>query len=54
MLNNVLSAESLKERLKKLDAHSNKGTNGTLSVVAGSKYFRGAASLAVGAAMRTG
>ena len=53
-MNTVLSAEHLTKRLKKIEKQSNKGTNGTLTVVAGSAMFRGAASLSVGAALRTG
>lgn len=50
----VLSYKDITARLKKLDKKSNKGMNGTLTVVAGSERFRGAADLSVGAALRTG
>jgi len=43
-------ANTLRER----DPKANKGTYGTLTVVAGSALYRGAASLAVTAALRTG
>ena len=50
----VLTCKDITERLKKIDEKSNKGTNGTLTVIAGSERFRGAADLAVGASLRTG
>ncbi len=53
-MNTILNEKNLVERLKKLEKNSNKGTNGTLTVLAGSEKFRGAADLAVGAALRTG
>lgn len=43
-------ANTLRER----DSMAHKGTFGTLTVVAGSRYYRGAASLAVTAALRCG
>lgn len=53
-MNTVLTSDVIKTRLKRLDKSSNKGTNGTLNAVVGSERFRGAADLAVGAALRTG
>lgn len=53
-MNTVLTADAIKERLKRLDKKCNKGTSGTLNAVVGSERFRGAADLAVGAALRTG
>ncbi len=40
--------------LRVRDPKANKGTFGTLTVVAGSRYYRGAAALAVSAALRSG
>lgn len=48
----MLSA--LASRLRAKDDNSNKGTNGTLSVIAGSELYRGAAALAASAALRCG
>lgn len=42
------------ELLREIPKNANKGTLGTLTVVAGSECFRGAASLCTGAALRTG
>ncbi len=53
-MNKVLTLETLTERLKPLSKECNKGTMGTLTVIAGSNNFRGAADLAVGAALRSG
>ncbi len=44
----------LADTLRKRDSKANKGTYGTLTVVAGSRLYRGAASLAVSAALRSG
>lgn len=44
----------LKRLIKSKAPDSNKGTNGTLTVIAGSAYYRGAAFLAVSAAARCG
>ena len=49
-----VSTQLLCELLKPLSIDSNKGTNGTLDIVAGSSRFRGAADMCVGAALRTG
>ncbi len=40
--------------LRPIEKNANKGTNGTLSIIAGSECYRGAACLAVGGAMKTG
>lgn len=40
--------------LKERERDSNKGTYGTLTIVAGSKYFRGSAALAAEGALRSG
>ncbi len=40
--------------LRPIEKTANKGTNGTLSIVAGSECYRGAACLSVGGAMKTG
>lgn len=42
------------QRLKRLPKDCNKGSNGTLNIIAGSEKFRGAADLCVGGALRTG
>lgn len=44
----------LADTLHRRDPMANKGTYGTLTVVAGSRYYRGAAGLAVSAALRSG
>ncbi len=44
----------LAKTLKPRDPYAHKGTYGTLTVVAGSRFYRGAATLAVSAALRTG
>ena len=49
-----VSKELLCQILKPLDIRSNKSTNGTLNVIAGSEKFRGAADMCVGGALRTG
>ena len=50
----LLRVDFLADKLKKLEKNINKGSSGTLTVVAGSKFYRGAADLSVGAALRTG
>ena len=50
----ILTSEALTERLYKVSKEANKGSMGTLTAVAGSHCFRGAADLTVGAALRTG
>ncbi len=40
--------------LRPIEKGANKGTNGTLSIIAGSECYRGAACLATGGAMKTG
>ncbi len=54
VLNKILTSEALTERLNEVNKEANKGSMGTLTAVAGSSSFRGAADLAVGAALRTG
>ena len=51
-MEDILTA--LASRLKQKDNSANKGTNGTLTVAAGSELYRGAAALASSAAMRCG
>ncbi len=51
---NDFRIEEIIRRLKQKDPYANKGNNGTLSVIAGSEYYRGAASLAVMSALRSG
>ena len=53
-MNKLLTSDALTERLTKVGREANKGSMGTLNAVAGSNCFRGAADLAVGAALRTG
>ncbi len=40
--------------IRPIEKSANKGTNGSLSIIAGSECYRGAACLAVGGAMKTG
>ena len=49
-----LNKKIFSDILRDIPDDANKGTLGTLSVVAGSECFRGAATLCVGAALRTG
>ncbi len=49
-----ITKELYEKLLRPLAEKGNKGTNGTLSVIAGSECYRGAACLAVGGAMKTG
>ena len=51
-MEDILTA--LASRLKQKDNSANKGTNGTLTVAAGSELYRGAAALASSAALRCG
>ena len=51
---NDLRIDELKKLLKRKDPYANKGDSGTLSVIAGSEYYRGAAGLAVTAAHASG
>ncbi len=53
-MNKALTTEALTKRLQPLNKECNKGSMGTLTVIAGSDNFRGAADLAVGAALRSG
>ena len=52
MTNDVNS--TIKDMLKKRLNDGNKGTFGALNIISGSKYYRGAASLSVQAALRSG
>lgn len=52
MTNDINS--TIKELLKKRLNDGNKGTFGTLDIIAGSKYYRGAVSLSAGAALKSG
>lgn len=55
MTNSVrITEELLLKKLRVLERDCNKSTNGTLNIVAGSSNYRGAASLCVGGALRTG
>lgn len=55
MTNSVrITEELLLKKLHVLARDCNKGTNGTLNIIAGSSNYRGAASLCVGGALRTG
>jgi len=49
-----ITTELLGKLLKKIPTNAHKGINGSLSCVVGSDMYRGAASLSVGAALRTG
>ena len=49
-----ITKELLCKLLKKIPTNAHKGANGTLSCVVGSDMYRGAASLSIGAALRTG
>ncbi len=50
----LINSEFIGQILRKLPENANKGSNGTLNVIAGSRNFRGAAALCIGGAMRTG
>ena len=50
----IITKELLTQKLKKLPKDCNKGSNGTLNIVAGTPQYRGAADLCVGGALRTG
>lgn len=49
-----VNEDLIRSKLEKLPRDCHKGSNGTLSVVAGSPQFRGAAVLCVSGALRTG